>query len=129
MVRVSAHTDPMPQSEKSPNGAWPNTYTGYSTGCAAVWAVILFVAQRRADVEARKPIQLFCAAWWSGWTSATIARVGYPPPQKLGPKADTTLKITSVVLIAAGLGSVIRFLWAASNSARKPVRLSRRRAG
>jgi len=92
-----------------------NTYTGYSVGCAAVWAVILFITQRRADPEARKTMQLSCAAWWSGWTSATIARVGYPPPKKLGVTADRTLRIVSVVLIAVGIGGVIRFLWAASN--------------
>jgi hypothetical protein len=92
-----------------------NTYTAYSAGCAAVWAVILFVTQRRTDSETRKTMQLFCVAWWSGWTSATIARVCYPPPKKLGPRADKTLQIASVVLIAIGVGSVIRFLWAARN--------------
>ena len=105
----------MPQSGTAPIRARLNTYTAYSVGCAAVWAVILFITQRRTDSEARKTMQLSCVAWWSGWTSATIARVGYPPPKKLGPRADKTLKITSVVLIAVGVGSVIRFLWAANN--------------
>ncbi len=92
-----------------------NTYTAYSVGCAAVWAVILFVTQRRTDSEARKKMQLFCVAWWSGWTSATIARVGYPPPKKLGPRAGKTLQIASGVLIAIGVSNVIRFLWPPSN--------------
>jgi hypothetical protein len=92
-----------------------NSYTAYSVGCAAVWAIILFVTQRQTDSEKRKTMQRFCVAWWSGWTSATIARVGYPPPKKLGPRADKTLQIASVVLITLGVGSVIRFLCAARN--------------
>ncbi|MGH2867131.1 MAG: hypothetical protein ACRDNK_06120 [Solirubrobacteraceae bacterium] len=85
----------------------------YSVGCAAVWAAILLVAQRLADSEARKAMQLFCGAWWCGWTSATIARVGYPPPKKLGPRGEKALQVTSVPMIALGVGSAIRFLWAA----------------
>ena len=89
-----------------------NNYTAYSVGCAAVWTVILLVAQRVADAETRKTMQLGCAAWWSGWTSATIARVGYPPPKKLGPRGEKALQVTSVPLVALGLGSAIRFIWA-----------------
>lgn len=89
-----------------------NTYTGYSIGCAAVWAVILLIAERVADDETRRTMRLGCAAWWSGWTSATIARVGYPPPKKLGPRAEKALRVTSVPLVALGLGNAIRFLWA-----------------
>jgi drug/metabolite transporter (DMT)-like permease len=81
-----------------------NTYPAYGVGCAAVWAVILLVTQRRGDAEKRKTMQLFCVAWWSGWTSATIA-----------PRDDRTLQIASVVLVAVGVGSVIRFLWGARN--------------
>ena len=87
-----------------------NTYTGYSIGCAAVWAVILAVAQRRLDSETRRQLQMACAAWWSGWTSATIARVGYPPPKKLTPQAEKRLGTVSLVLIALGFMSVIRLL-------------------
>ena len=87
-----------------------NTYTGYSIGCAAVWAVILGVAQRRLNPEPRKQLQMACAAWWSGWTSATIARVGYPPPKKLTPQGEKRLRTVSVVLVAAGLINVIRLL-------------------
>jgi drug/metabolite transporter (DMT)-like permease len=89
-----------------------NNYTAYSVGCAAVWAVILLVGRRVADAETRKTMQLSCAAWWSGWTSATIARVAYPPPRELGPKGQTALQVTSVPMIALGVGSAIRFLWA-----------------
>jgi hypothetical protein len=87
-----------------------NTYTGYSIGCAIVWAVILAVAQRRLDSEKRKQLQMACAAWWSGWTSATIARVGYPPPKKLTPQGEKRLRNASVVLVALGLISVVRLL-------------------
>lgn len=87
-----------------------NTYTAYSVGCAAVWALILLVTHRRADPETRTRLQRFCLAWWSGWTSATIARVGYPPPKRIGPKADKTLQIASIVLIAVGVGRLIRVL-------------------
>ncbi len=90
-----------------------NTYPAYSVGCAAVWAALLLVAQRLADSEARKAMQLFCGAWWSGWTSATIARVAYPPAKKLGPRGEKALRVTSVPMIALGVGSAIRFLWAA----------------
>jgi hypothetical protein len=48
--------------------------------------------------------------WWSGWTSATIARVSYPPPKKLRPGTEKGLRIVSIVLIAVGLISVIRVL-------------------
>ena len=87
-----------------------NTYTGYSIGCAAVWAVILLVAERRLDPQTRKTLRLACGGWWSGWTSATIARVIYPPPKKLRPGAEERLGIVSIVMIAVGLISVIRLL-------------------
>jgi hypothetical protein len=56
-------------------------------------------------------MQMGCAAWWSGWTSATIARVGYPPP-KLGPRGGKALQVTSVPLVARGLRNAIHFTWA-----------------
>lgn len=90
-----------------------HTYLGYSIGCAAVWAMILAAAERELDPEAFNTLRLACAGWWSGWTSATIARVGYPPPKKPKPQAETRLRIASIVLIAIGLLSVIRVLTAA----------------
>ena len=35
-----------------------NTYTGYSVGCACVWAAILAVGQRRLDPETRSMLRL-----------------------------------------------------------------------
>ena len=87
-----------------------HTYTGYSVSCAAVWAFSLVVARRRLDPEARNTLRLSCIGWWSGWTSATIARVSYPPPKKLKPAAKKRLGIVSIVLIAIGLMSVLRLL-------------------
>jgi len=87
-----------------------NTYTGYSIGCAVVWAVILAVAQRRLDAPSRKTLQQACAAWWSGWTSATIARAGYPAPKELGPRGRKRLEKVSLVLVAGGLINVVRIL-------------------
>jgi hypothetical protein len=87
-----------------------NSYAGYSIGCAVVWAAILAVAQRRLDPESRKRLQQACGAWWGGWTSATIARAGYPPPKALGPRAKKRLEHVSLVLVAAGLLNVVRVL-------------------
>ena len=87
-----------------------NTYTAYSIACAAVWGVILVVAQRRLDPPTRKTLWLTFGAWWTGWTSATIARVVYPPPKQLKPGTEKRLRVVSLQLIAAGLINVIRLL-------------------
>lgn len=58
-----------------------NTYTGYSIGCAAVWAVILAVVSTEADDTKRRTILLVFGGWVMGWLSATIARSVYPPPK------------------------------------------------
>jgi hypothetical protein len=107
----------MPNSGATRISTRLNTYPGYSVSCAAVWAVILAVAQRRLDPGTRNTLRLACAGWWSGWTSATIARVGYPPPKKLKPGAEKRLGILSIVLIAVGLISVIRLLAAGKSPA------------
>jgi phosphatidylserine synthase len=107
----------MPQPRTTRIRARLNTYTGYSIGCAAVWAVILVVAQQRLDAQTRNTLRLACSGWWSGWTSATIARVSFPPPKKLQPRTEKRLGIVSIVLIAAGLISVIRLLITGTRSA------------
>jgi hypothetical protein len=91
-----------------------------------VWAVILAVAQRRLDSQTRNTLRLVCTGWWSGWTSATIARVGFPPPKKLTPQAEKRLGIVSLVLIAVGLVSVIRLLVTRERSARSAADVSGR---
>jgi hypothetical protein len=61
---------------------YTNTYTGYSIGCAIVWAVILAVISAKADYATRHTFFLVCAGWVIGWLSATIARIVYPPPKR-----------------------------------------------
>ena len=85
-----------------------NTYTGYSVGCAVVWALILLVARRRLDPDARKMLERTCGAWWTGWTSATIARAAYPPPKPLEPEAERRLADVSLGLIALGFIGIVR---------------------
>lgn len=87
-----------------------NTYTGYSIGCASVWGVILLLAQRRLEPQTRNTLRLVCSGWWMGWTSATIARIGFPPPKQLKPITEKRLGIVSIMLIALGLISVTRVL-------------------
>jgi len=87
-----------------------NTYTGYSIGCAGVWGAILLLAQRRLDPQDWNTLRLVCGGWWMGWTSATIARIGYPPPKALTPAAEKRLRLVSIVLVALGLTNTIRFL-------------------
>jgi hypothetical protein len=58
-----------------------NTYTGYSIGCAIVWAVILAVVSAAADTDTRHKFLMVFGGWVIGWLSATIARAVYPPPK------------------------------------------------
>ena len=55
------------------------TYTAYSIGCAAAWAVILIVTSTRGSETDH--IRLVFGGWVVGWLSASIARVVYPPPK------------------------------------------------
>jgi hypothetical protein len=57
------------------------TYTGYSIGCVIAWLIVLAAARVFASKERQHDIILGCCGWWMGWTSATIARAGYPPPK------------------------------------------------
>jgi hypothetical protein len=87
-----------------------NAYAGYSIGCAAVWAAILAVAQRRLEPATRTKVALGCAGWWSGWASASIARLAYPPRKELDPKDERRLALASAALVAVGLTTVSRLL-------------------
>jgi hypothetical protein len=87
-----------------------NTYTGYSIGCAGVWGVILLLPRRRLDARTWSTLRLVCNGWWIGWTSATIARIVYPPPRPLTPADEKRLRIISIVLVALGLTSTFRVL-------------------
>lgn len=59
-----------------------NTYTGYSIGCAIVWALILAGVSSAADAATRHTFVLVFGGWAIGWLSATIARAVYPPPKR-----------------------------------------------
>jgi hypothetical protein len=107
----------MPQSGTTSIRTRRNTYTAYGIGCAAVWAVILIVTQRRTDSQTRKTIRLMSAGWWLGWMSASIARVVYPPPKKLKPEVYNRVVMASIVLLAVGILRVIRLLMAGEQPA------------
>jgi hypothetical protein len=85
-----------------------NTYTAYSIGCAGVWGVILLLGRRRLDSHTWNTLRLVCGGWWMGWTSATIARAGYPPPRPLTAAGENRLRKISIVLVALGLASTVR---------------------
>jgi hypothetical protein len=95
---------------RSPIATQRNTYAAYSIGCAGVWGLILLLGRRRLDSPSWKTLRLVCGAWWLGWTSATIARIVYPPPRQLSPTGKKRLRVVSIVLIALGLASAIRML-------------------
>jgi len=57
------------------------TYTAYSIGCAAVWAVILAAVASEASKDTAHTFFLLFFGWVIGWLSATIARAVYPPPK------------------------------------------------
>lgn len=85
-----------------------NTYTTYSIGCAGVWGGILLLGRRRLDPQTSKTLRLVAGGWWIGWTSATIARIAYPPPKPLTSAGETRLRSVSLVLVALGLASTVR---------------------
>jgi hypothetical protein len=61
------------------------SYTAYSIGCAVVWAAILGVLAAFGDKQRMRKVLPVFGGWWVGWTSATIARYVYPPPQSRPP--------------------------------------------
>ena len=93
---------------RSPMRTQRNRYTAYSIGCAGVWGVILLLGRRRLDSQTWSTLRLVCSGWWMGWTSATIARIGYPPPKQLTPAGKTRLRTIAIVLVALGLTSTFR---------------------
>ena len=60
---------------------------------------------RLAQIAWRRPFKYVSLM---GWTSATIARIGYPPPKQLTPAGEKRLRIISIVLVALGLTSTLR---------------------
>jgi hypothetical protein len=87
-----------------------NTYTGYSIGCAAAWTALLATGRGVLDAKNWDMLRLGAAGWWAGWLSATIARVGYPPPRKLTEAGHRRLEKVSLVLVILGLVNFFRLL-------------------
>ena len=87
-----------------------NTYTGYSLGCAAVWAALLATGRSVLDAKNWDMLRFGAAGWWAGWLSATIARVGYPPPRKLTEAGQGRLAKVSLVLVLLGFVNFFRLL-------------------
>lgn len=79
----------MNTSTDQPSGGHPfmrpgrlNSYTGYSVGFFAVWAVLWVIC---AITQSKHTIGYFGVGFGGvliGWTSATIARLVYPAPKK-----------------------------------------------
>lgn len=97
-------------AETPPTTKRSNSYAAYSIGCAGVWGAILIVARRRLDSQAWNTLRLVCGGWWMGWTSATIARIVYPPPKPLTPGREKELRIVASALVTLGLSNVVRML-------------------
>jgi hypothetical protein len=87
-----------------------NTYSGYSIGCAVVWAALLATGRGLLDAKNWDRLRLGAAGWWAGWLSATIARVGYPPPRKLTEAGQRRLEKVSLVLVLLGFVNFFRLL-------------------
>lgn len=87
-----------------------DTYTRYGIGSAVVWVVLLVAGRVVLDAKNWERLRLGAATWWAGWLSATIARVGYPPPRKLTEAEQDRLQKVSLVLAILGLVNCIRFL-------------------
>lgn len=67
-----------------------NTYTAYSIGCIIAWAVVWTLVLTIDPKKDLGYVLLIFIGWIIGWTSATIARVMYPPPKRWRPVAPTS---------------------------------------
>jgi hypothetical protein len=59
-----------------------NTYRAYTVGCAIAWAILWIVVGTQSSEATQEHVLFAFLGWLLGWTSATIARVVYPPPAK-----------------------------------------------
>ena len=59
-----------------------NTYTAYGIGFFATWAVALTICAATVSHKTLGYILAISFGSVIGWTSATLARVTYPPPKK-----------------------------------------------
>lgn len=99
-----------------------NTYAAYSLGCALVWTLILALFVRHTDKKTQRDLWVTFGAWASGWLSATIARLVYPPPRSRHPGvilSQRTDRAGALGLLGIAALSLYRLFRA--GRARKPV--------
>jgi len=63
------------------------TYTAYSIGSFIAWGVVWAIVAATLPNKTLNYILVLFMGWVIGWTSATIARVLYPPPKPRHPAA------------------------------------------
>jgi hypothetical protein len=59
-----------------------NTYAAYSIGCGIAWALLWTLVLALDPKHTVDRVLWVFLGWLIGWTSATIARLVYPPPRK-----------------------------------------------
>lgn len=59
-----------------------NTYTAYGIGFFATMAILLAVCAATVSTKTMGYILAIFGGTVIGWTSATLARLAYPPPRK-----------------------------------------------
>jgi hypothetical protein len=59
-----------------------NSYKAYSIGCFIVWGVLLVIFSLTATSHTFHDVLIGFGGWALGWTSASIARLVYPPPKQ-----------------------------------------------
>jgi len=57
------------------------TYRNYSIGCFVVWGVLLAIVAATQTAQTRNRMLIVFGGWLIGWTSASVARLVYPPPK------------------------------------------------
>jgi hypothetical protein len=75
-----------------------------------VWTALLATGRSRLDAKHWYMLRVGAGGWWAGWLSATIARVGYPPPRKLSEAGQRRLQQVSLVLVLLGFADFFRLL-------------------
>jgi len=67
-----------------------NTYTAYSIGFFATWAALLAICAATVSSKTLGYILAIFLGVAIGWTSATLARIAYPPPKKRATAGPTS---------------------------------------
>lgn len=59
-----------------------NSYKAYSIGCAIAWLVLWVIVIAIDPKHTIDHVEWVFLGWIIGWTSASIARLVYPPPKR-----------------------------------------------